>query len=132
MKDNTGNASPEHAVAYLRRCGVDAVQTDYGFRILHPELSDRIFADCGMDNDSSISLSVNADESPPVIWFFRKEYLEMADFIAQAFAGCGDGAPTRAAIVRAMRALEKTYDDTALREMTAAFLNEFEDDQGQA
>ncbi|WP_321489122.1 hypothetical protein [uncultured Hyphomonas sp.] len=132
MKDNMDNASPEHAVAYLRRCGVDAVRTDYGFRILLPEISGRTFADCGMDNDSSISLSVNTDESPPVIWFFRKDYLEMADFIAQAYAGCGDGAPTRAAIVRVMRALEKTYDDTALREMTAAYLDELEDDQGPA
>ncbi|WP_065383322.1 hypothetical protein [Hyphomonas sp. ND6WE1B] len=122
------NASPEHAVAYLRRCGVDAEQTDYGFRILHPELSDRTFADCGMDNDSSISLSVNTDESPPVIWFFRKDYLEMADFIAQAYASCGDAAPTQAAIASAMRAIEKTYDHTALREVTAAFLRELEDE----
>lgn len=126
------NASLEHAVAYLKRCGVEAVQTDYGFRVLYPEFSDRIFADCGVDNDSSISLSVNTEESPPVIWFFRKDYLEMANFIAQAYEHCGDVAPTPAAIVSAMRALEKTYDDTALREMTAAFLGELEDDQGSA
>lgn len=126
------NASPEHAVAYLKRCGVEAVQTDYGFRVLHPEFSDRTFADCGMDNDSSISLSVNTDESPPIIWFFRVDFMEMANFIAQAYEHCGDVARTPAAIVSAMRALEKTYDDTALREMTAAFLGELEDDQGSA
>ncbi|MBN7796961.1 hypothetical protein [Parahaliea mediterranea] len=100
--------------------------TDLGFRVLHPQFSDSVLADCGVNYDRSIFLSVNTDESPPVIRFFRMNYTEMAKFSVQAYAR-GDGpSGSRNAIIHTMRKLDREYNDTALRQMMAVFLSELE------
>lgn len=118
----------ERAVAKLKQAGILAKMTDYGFRIYLPEDPDRLYADCGMDNDSSISMSVSVDETPPVAWFFRKDFQEMTDFIISAYAATNMQNPSRTAMITSLRKLDRSYDDTELRKMTEAFLAELEDD----
>lgn len=118
----------EHAIALLRSASIQVEVTDYGFRISHFELNGRAFAECGLDNDSSISLSVTTEESPPVIWFFRKDFKEMAELLVASYDAAGGPAASRAELVAAMRRLDQDYDDTELNRMTEAFLREIEDE----
>jgi len=71
----------KQAINLLRNNDVLVEARAYGFSIQHHELADCDFAHCGFDNDGSISLSVNIDEDPPVQWFFRVSFIEMAKFI---------------------------------------------------
>ena len=118
----------EHAVALLKGASIQVEVTDYGFRISHAEHSERAFAECGLDNDSSISLSVATEESPPVIWFFRTSFTEMAEFLVASYDAAGGPAASRAVLVAEMRRHDQDYDDTALKLMTEAFLREIEDE----
>jgi hypothetical protein len=118
----------ENAVALLNAASVPAEVTDYGFRVRLPDAPARAFADCGMDNDSSISMSIDTDEMPPAIWFFRRDYLEMAEFLVASFSAAGGETASRAELVAAMRQIDQDYDDTDLIKMTEAFLGEIEDE----
>lgn len=118
----------ERAVAKLKQAGILAKVTDYGFRIYLPEDPDRLYADCGMDNDGSISMSVSVDETPPVAWFFRKDFEEMTDFVISAYAATNMQNPSRAVMISALRKLDRSYDDTELRKMTEAFLGKLENE----
>jgi len=112
----------EQAIIFLRDADIAVEAQAYGFSLKHSELTDRDFAQCGFDNDSSISLSVNIDEDPPVSWFFRISFVEMAKFIAAAYQATGKPDPSRKNIIKSMRALDKIYDDTELNEMTEQFM----------
>ena len=118
----------ERAIVSMKAASVPAEATDYGFRIRLSEAPARGFAECGMDNDSSISLSIETDEMPPAIWFFRKDYLEMAQFLVASFAAAGGETASRAELVAALRRLDQDYDDTDLIKMTDAFLDDIEND----
>lgn len=118
----------ENAIALLKAASVPAEATNYGFRVRLADAPARAFAECGMDNDSSISMSIESDEMPPVIWFFRKDYLEMAQFLVASFDAAGVETASRAELVAALRRLDQDYDDTDLIKMTDAFLGEIEDD----
>lgn len=116
------------AIGVLEAASIPVEATDYGFRIRLSEAPARGFAECGMDNDSSISMSIETDEMPPAIWFFRKDYLEMAQFLVASFDAAGGETASRAELVAALRRLDQDYDDTDLIKMTDAFLGQFEDD----
>ncbi|MEZ5986135.1 MAG: hypothetical protein R3B94_09305 [Hyphomonas sp.] len=73
-------------------------------------------------------MSIDTDEMPPAIWFFRKDYLEMAELVIEAFKAAGGVHAVRADIVAALRRIDVDYDDTDLRRMTEAFLGELEDE----
>ena len=118
----------ELAIAMMTEASIEVEATDYGFPIPHYELNGRAFAECGHDNDSSISLSVTTEDSPPVIWFFRKSFTEMAEFLIASYDAAGSPAVSRAVLVAAMRRLDQDYDDTDLKLMTEAFLREIEDE----
>lgn len=118
----------ERAIALLMAASVPAEATSYGFRIRLSEAPARGFAECGMDNDSSISMSIETDEMPPTIWFFRKDFLEMAQFLVASFDAVGGETASRAELVAALRRIDQDYDDTDLIKMTDAFLGEIEND----
>lgn len=118
----------DEAMDLLHAHGIRAEKTDYGFRIRLDYAPEAHWADCGMDNDSSISMSVAVDEDPPTIWFFRVDFLEMAELLVAAFAEAGGKAATRAALAYALRRHDVGYDETALTQMIEAFLSELEDD----
>lgn len=117
----------KHAISLLQEKGIPAEMPAYGFSLQHSELEGRNFGECGFDNDGSISLSVNIDEDPAVAWFFRISFVEMAQFIIEAYAATGKTKPSRYEIVTSMRALDALYDDTKLNKVTAKFMNEIED-----
>lgn len=118
----------ETAISLLEAASIPVEATDYGFRIRLPEAPVRNLAECGVDNDSSISISIDTDETPPAIWFFRKSYLEMAEFLVASFGAVGGHAASRAEIVDALRRLDQDYDEKELKKMTDAFLGEIEDE----
>lgn len=120
--------SSKNAVEELCRHNIRAENTDYGFRIAHDDVVDRSFAECGMDNDSSISISLTSEDGPPVSWFFRKDYQEIADLIIAAFEKAGGPEAQPSAIIAAMKTVDKDYDDTELEKMTSAFLAEIENE----
>ena len=57
------------AMDLLHAHNIGAEKTDYGFRIRLANAPDRLWADCGMDNDSSISMSVSVDDGPVTLSF---------------------------------------------------------------
>lgn len=116
------------AINLLKSHNIPVETRYYGFRILHPDLKDEGFMECGMDNDSSISISVHIEEDPPTAWFFRMNYEEIADLVISAYTASETHNPSRAEIVAAMRKINEQYDNTALNKMTAAFLGEIEDE----
>ena len=116
------------ALDLLHAHGIGAEKTDYGFRIRLADAPERYWADCGMDNDSSISMSVSVDEDQPTIWFFRVDYLEMAELLVTAFADASGTQASRAELADALTKHDAVYDETELTRMTEVFLSEIEDD----
>lgn len=117
----------EKAISLLRVDGIPVEPQAYGFSLQHEELEKGNFAECGRDNDNSISLSVHVDESPPTVWFFRISFVEMAEFIRDAYKAAGLSNPSRNKIISAMRRIDTSYDDTNLDALTTAFLSGIED-----
>lgn len=117
----------DEAMDLLYAHGIGAQKTDYGFRIRLEGAPEALWANCGMDNDSSISMSVVVDDYPPTIWFFRVDFMEMAELLVAAFAEAGGEGATRAALTSALRKRDADYDETALTQMTESFLGELED-----
>lgn len=119
--------APE-AIRRLRELGVPVQERAFGFSLEHPDWPDaqRRFADCGCEHDASIGLSVSADELPSVVWFFRFDMLEMADFIAAAYRQAGDGA-TSAALLAAFRAEDSRYDHDAFERRLEQWERDFDD-----
>lgn len=103
------------AIAYLQSHGIAVEERAYGFCLL----LDGDFAECGMDNDSSISISIDLGQ-PPVHWFFRVSFLEMAEFIVKAFEKLCKK-PTREQAYQAMKILDQNYDASALDAKTEIF-----------
>lgn len=116
----------EKAIILLRDNGMPVEPQAYGFSLQHEGLEKGNFAECGMDNDSSISMSVHVDEDPPTVWFFRISFVEMAEFIRDAYMATGQSNPSGRKIISAMRRLDTSYDDTKLEELTTAFLSDIE------
>lgn len=120
----------EHAIILLRNSGIPVEKQAYGFCLKHKDLTEHDFAQCGMDNDGSISMSVNVDETPPVTWFFRMSFVEMAEFIIDAYDGIKNTKLTRNNIVKSMRELDENYDDTELDRMIAKIMGRLQSDEG--
>ena len=116
------------AMDLLQTHNIRTEKTDYGFRIRLTDTPERHWADCGMDNDSSISMSVSVNEVPPTLWFFRVDFLEMAHLLVSAFAKAGGASANRADLADALRKHNAEYDDTELNRMTDVFLAGIEDD----
>lgn len=118
----------QEAIRRLRELGVPVQEQAFGFSLEHPDWPDKRhrFADCGCDNDCSISLSVSADELPPVVWFFRFDLVEMVDLIAAAYRQAGDGA-TSTALLASFRAEDSGYDYDALERRLDQWQREFDD-----
>jgi hypothetical protein len=119
--------APE-AIRKLRELGVPVQEQAFGFSLQHSDWPDqrRRFADCGCEHDSSISLSVSADELPPVVWFFRFDMLEMVDFISSAYRRAGDGANSTA-LLTAFREEDSLYDHDALERRLEQWQRDFDD-----
>ncbi|MEM6433974.1 MAG: hypothetical protein AAF773_08990 [Cyanobacteria bacterium P01_D01_bin.115] len=102
-------------IVLLRDASVPVQEQAYGFSISHPDLTDedRPFGCCGCEHDWSISLSMFTNESPPVVWFVRFDFCEMARFLADAYAKCSAN-PTREEILKSMRTLDADYDRDGL------------------
>jgi len=102
------------AISLLERQSIPVQEQAYGFSISHPELvgGAREFACCGCEHNYSISISLFTDELPPVVWFYRFDYREMAQFIADAYTACPY--QSRVEIVAAMRAIDRNYDPDEL------------------
>jgi hypothetical protein len=96
-------------IKILQSASIPVAETAYGFSIHHPELrnSGENFAECGIEHDSSVSLSVR-NETPPIAWFFRVNFCEMANFILRAYKISGNQA-TRTGLIHTMRDLDKEY-----------------------
>lgn len=116
--------SATDAIKLLQGHGIPVEEKAYGFCLTH---AGDDFAQCGIDNDSSTSISVDLGQ-PPVQWFFRISFLEMAEFIAAAYLATQAETPTKEDILRCMQSLDKGYDAAALDAMTAKFLHEIEGD----
>ena len=119
--------APE-AIRRLRELGVPVQEQAFGFSLEHPDWPEerRRFADCSCDNDYSISLSVRAGDSPPVVWFFRFDMLEMVDLIAAAYQQAGDAA-TSTALLAAFRAEDSRYDHDALEGRLVQWQRDYDD-----
>ena len=73
----------EEAVELLRSGGINAREEAYGFSVMIDDGSVKLIAECGVDNDLSVSMSVLAQQ-PPAAWFFRKTATEMASLLLSA------------------------------------------------
>lgn len=106
----------DDAIAILRNALVPVQEQAYGFSVSHPDVDDedRPFGCCGCEHNWSIGLSVFTKESPPVVWFFRFDFVEMAHFIADAYANCSSN-PAREEILKSMRTLDAEYDEDELQ-----------------
>ena len=83
-------------------------------------------AECGCDNDCSISLSIHADELQPVVSFFRFDLLEIVDLIAAAYRQAGDAA-TSTSLLAAFRAEDSRYDHDSLERRLEQWRRDFDD-----
>lgn len=122
MGSNMNNATD--AIKLLQDRGIPVEEKAYGFCLTH---AGDDYAQCGIDNDSSTSISIDLGQ-PPVQWFFRVSFLEMAEFIAVAYQATQAETPTKEDILQSMQGLDKRYDAAALDAMTAKFLHEGEGD----
>lgn len=102
------------AFQILQNANIPSKKTAYGFCLQHKEMANNNFAECGVEHDFSISMSVNIAENPPVAWFFRSSFIEMAEFVVAAYSKTGMKDPSRSAIINSMRSIDATYDDTEL------------------
>lgn len=116
--------SATDAIELLQDNGIPVEEKPYGFCLTH---AGDDFAQCGIDNDSSTSISVDLGQ-PPAHWFFRVSYLEMAELIVASSQGIQAETPTKEDILQSMQAIDKDYDTAALDAMTAKFLQEIESD----
>lgn len=128
MKSGAMTTNINQAITLMTNQGIPVTATHYGFSLQHAELAGGDFAQCGMDNDSSISMSVTVDETPTVKWFFRISYIEMAELIIGAYSAARSLDASRKDIARFLDALDKQYDDGPLHLMTAEFLGDIEGD----
>ncbi len=106
------------AVSILQRANIPSKETTYGFSLQHKEITDNNFAECGVEHDFSISMSVNIAEKPPVAWFFRLSFIEMAKFVVAAYKKTKEIEPSRSDIINSMRIIDEEYDDTELTKRT--------------
>jgi len=117
----------QRAIGFLLDEGILVSEQSYGFNLLHDELDGSSFAECGMDNDSSITLSMNVNESLEGHFFARLSFIEMAEFIIQVYKQTGKSNPSRNEIGLCAVELDKEYDDTRLNEIVESFKSEMEE-----
>ena len=79
----TPNYNFPEAVELLRCGGINAREEAYGFSVLIDNSTTKLTAECGVDNDFSVSMSVLSGH-PPAEWFFRKTAAEMASLLLAA------------------------------------------------
>jgi len=60
----------KEAVRQLGARGINATDRAYGFSIAEQDADGKIAAECGIENDGSVAMSVRS-ETAPVAWFFR-------------------------------------------------------------
>jgi hypothetical protein len=128
MNDSSNQPSDlDQAIAILRENGLCAKKA-YGFSIRHEKMQEgQEFMQCGLDNDFSISLWVHSNEDPPIVWFFRFSFIEMADFIVAAYSRAGIAAGIDQ-IMRSLREEDDKYDHADLqRRLKEEFRFGFED-----
>ena len=114
------------AINLLKEAGIKVSKQAYGFSIQHVDSSEHNFGECGMDSDSSITLSLHQDIDTPVVWFARVDFIEMANFIISAYKATTGSSPSRKEIIDSMRQLDKRYDDTELLKMIDQYVSEIE------
>ncbi|MEM9006968.1 MAG: hypothetical protein AAGE59_26000 [Cyanobacteria bacterium P01_F01_bin.86] len=105
----------QSAVAMLVAASIPASEEFYGFSVSHPELADtdHRFAISGDEHDWSTSIAMYTAENPPVVCFFRFDFIEAAQFLIDAYALCSS-TPSRTEIIAAMRQLDCAYDHNEL------------------
>ena len=101
----------DEVVKFLQKEKISVTKRAYGFSIDHEELegSGKNFIDCGCEHDSSISIAVKTDEIPHIVYFFRFDLHEMAEFIIKSYELAGVNA-SRNKIVKSMIELNKNYN----------------------
>lgn len=111
----------DKAIKNMRTASIDAVKTDYGFALRHHDSPSESFAQCGYEHDGSISMSVTTEDSPPVHWFFRLSFSEMARLIIAAYASLQEKTHLRRDILDALKKQDALYDETLLNVLTRDF-----------
>ncbi len=71
------------AVDKLTKVGISATRQAFGFSVELVDNFGRVFAECGLDHDYSISICVHTG-TPPVQWFFRRSVPSMVEFLIAA------------------------------------------------
>lgn len=114
------------AIAMLAAVGIPVRKRAYGFTISHPEMAgtNRSFASCSCEHDTSISMGVYVNETPPVVWFCRFDFTEMAILITESYRQLPKSA-SRADIVSQMRSLDALYDYDQLESRIEEWKKEF-------
>ena len=114
------------SIKILQDAAIPVTQTAYGFSLCHSTLndSDRNFAECGVEHDSSISMSVR-DGSSQAWWFFRIDFREMAYFILSAYKNAGNQA-TREDLLHEMKELDKKYNNVELEKHISEYIRKIE------
>ena len=114
------------AIAAITAAGITVRVQAYGFSVSHPELNERSrnFIECGCEHDSSISMSVFVDELPPVVWFFRFDFLEMALLITESYRRSIPNA-SRSDIISQMRCVDSEYNHDELDRRIDKWQQEF-------
>ncbi|PZD70539.1 hypothetical protein C1752_10968 [Acaryochloris thomasi RCC1774] len=115
------------AIAVMTEAEIPACEKAYGFSVMHTDLvkSSRNFAECGCEHDGSISMSVYVDEMPPVVWFFRFDFREMACLITESYRRLSSNA-SRAEIISQMRLVDAEYNHDELDARINEWQKEFE------
>jgi len=71
------------AALVLRQNGIEVVDEAFGFSVSGEDAAGKMKAECGIDNDGSVSISVSS-EKLPVAWFFRPTAAEIASLLISA------------------------------------------------
>jgi hypothetical protein len=78
------------AVQNLSNAGIDVEATDYGFSARLVDATGELSAECGIEHDWSISMSISAD-APPTRWVFCTDVDSMASCLISAKAKIESG-----------------------------------------
>jgi hypothetical protein len=73
----------DNAVIELNKAGIQAKRQAYGFSVTLSDERDNLEAQCGVEHNSNISISVSTG-APPVHWFFRSDISAITELLIHA------------------------------------------------
>ena len=101
------------AVARIGAAGIDATERAYGFSVEHPERWHGPFLSCGCEHDASVSAAIY-DGTVPLRRYYRFDFLELADFIIEAYLNSVEP-KSRNALRESFDFIDSSYDHESLR-----------------